>query len=317
MTDDPIGEEIPELVDHLEGALDAPDPAAIHAGLGQRQAARKRTLGVAGVFVAVFSIAGAAFALTDDDGTSTVTAADAAEVASTTNSAVADDSAPLEEGPVAIPGVVVNSWSDAIETAIQISQCSNGARIQTDGSTWLPGSLPEAWADEGVVPITAIIRNDLLIGIDDSGHAARFFRHTPGTAIAEPCNDFSEPFDGKPISLASSRFSVLAALGELPVPETDGVVTFAPQEDGHGLLEFSATCKGGAGYRVLWGDDGFVVVDEAAQPAIGSDVAAIRCTGPPPRLSLFQIGDTVTVTVSPDLVLLDVAGDTRWQLVLG
>ncbi|MFT7476082.1 MAG: hypothetical protein ACI81L_003030 [Verrucomicrobiales bacterium] len=114
MTDDPIGEEIQEIVDQLEASLNAPSPAAIHAGLGQRQAARKRMLGAVGAFVAVLAIGAGALALTRDDPTSTVTADDVTEDvgdAATSDSsngrtAVGQDSAPREVDrfPSDLPG---------------------------------------------------------------------------------------------------------------------------------------------------------------------------------------------------------------------
>ena len=320
MTDDPIGEEIPELLGHLEVSLNAPDATAIHAGLSQRQSARKRMLGTAGVFVAVLAIGGGILALNRDDTTSTVAAdgiLDLADDDTDVDSAVAGDSAPREVGPVPVPGILLNNWSEPSRTAISVTSCSNGARIQADRSTWLPGRIPSLWGDKNPGQVTTIVRDDLLVAIDDAGNAARFYRHVPGTGVGAPCNDFTEPTLGMPIDLAPARLPILAALGEVPIPEIQGALNFAPPEDEQGLLEFSSLCRGGAGYWALWGDDGFTVVDEAPQPPVGEDSGiVVRCAGPPHRLDLFRKGDAVKVTVSPDLVVLDVAGETHWQLVL-
>lgn len=98
MTHEPTGDEIPELAGRLEDSLVAPNPSAIHAGLGQRQAARKRTIGITSAFVVFLGIIAGVLALTNDDTTSTFTAADdVADVsAEQPMSAVADDSAPIE-----------------------------------------------------------------------------------------------------------------------------------------------------------------------------------------------------------------------------
>lgn len=104
MTEDPLGEEIPELLEQLEGSLNAPDVEALHAVHTKRQAARKRTLAAAGAFVALLALTGGIVALNRDDTTSTVTADDlvepvaveAAPDSSGNRGAVAEDSAPFE-----------------------------------------------------------------------------------------------------------------------------------------------------------------------------------------------------------------------------
>ena len=92
-------DEIPELIGQLEGTLRAPDPAAIHAGLGARQAVRRRVVGAAGACVAVLAVAGGVLALSGDDLTETTTAASVGDdvdelIFEFDGDAVADDSAP-------------------------------------------------------------------------------------------------------------------------------------------------------------------------------------------------------------------------------
>jgi|GEM_PF-5890136 len=101
MNSNTFGEDdIPEAIEDLAGSLDAPDPAAIHAGLGKRQAVRRRVAGGAGAFVAVLAVAGGALALTNDTTTTATAADDSVEepegLIFEWEGSVADDSAPFE-----------------------------------------------------------------------------------------------------------------------------------------------------------------------------------------------------------------------------
>ena len=320
MTGEPTGDEIPELLGQLEGSLCAPDAAAIYAGLERRQTTRKRMLGGAGAFVAALAIGGGLVALTQDDTTSTVTADEVVDLANddaTDDFAVAEDSAPTDEGPILIPGLVSAGWSDPVERAIRITECANGARIEVDGSAWLPGLLPSAWGEQSPGQVTTIIREDILIAVDDDGSAAPFFRPLADTSTTMPCLGFGGRSDGELRDLTPVTLPIVAALGPAPVQDVGGTITIDWHENGEGLIGFSSQCRGGAGYEAQWGDHGFTVVDEAPQPSVGEGTGTrIRCAGPPPRVDLFSVGDDVTATVSPHLVVLDVVGETSWRLIL-
>lgn len=97
---DPTTSDIPELMDQLEGSLRDPDPVAIRAGLDQRATSRKRAITAAGALVAVFAIAGGVLALTQDNGTSNVTADDTgiAETTRPPNDATAPPTSPPTTG---------------------------------------------------------------------------------------------------------------------------------------------------------------------------------------------------------------------------
>jgi len=188
-------EEVPHLVEQLEGSLLTPGPESIRAGSQQRQSARKRMLAGAGVFVAALAITGAITFFNQDEPVE-VTTADTTELAnddsepgeaeSTGDGSVADDSPPrqilAEDVPLPNPA--------PFPATVSIDECANGSTISAAGEQWLAWELPPEWEGAGSVPVTVVIADNTLLAMDVNGLTAPFVRNDGQTRI-QPCIGFT------------------------------------------------------------------------------------------------------------------------------
>lgn len=109
-------DDIPELLNRLEGRLDSPSADAIRTEASRRRALRRRMVSTAGVGALIMAITGSALWFTRDTATTTATVAeDAVELVDV--QPVAADSAPIEEStPIAASAATIGNIPQALRS---------------------------------------------------------------------------------------------------------------------------------------------------------------------------------------------------------
>ena len=326
----------PELIDHLEASLRAPDPAAIHDALQQRQRTRARmTAGAAGV-VAVLALVGGIAAFTGDSVSETETASveDVAEAAPDSGDAatpaVADDSAPRQVVPVpeTVPPSLPPETPTTGNATVTITECANTSRLSAAGSRWLAAGLPAEWEDQDTVPVSYLARGDVLIATDEAGLLASFSRDIPGAESGADCVGFAaaqatvniaDCVNTSSVTLDGQTFFGI----DLPVEWQDRGTVPATTPSATTRLHVTGDDGLQATFRLLGQDEvvpavcvpfgEHTQVDNAAAPTISTTTTTPQTT--------TTVADATTTTAAPSAQppmfapSADVALSGQWELV--